>query len=566
MTQQALEIDADKKQVRAAKTIVASVITVVKMYSVYPVDHPNRERTVTGFHSNLSSFLEEYGNLGFEVAKEAFVVGGEPIQARTGDEENLAFSLFRDGIRWLEFVEGIEFWEIKTFFEILDRYKTLAEEGEDDLTSALWETQLPHLHYETTESLSDEDFEAESSKEDGANQIGGRVGQRYHMQSLQKTNIQDNVPGIPPPNQGAAQVFRIDPQATELTAREVVTLQEMVDHEERQDPTQRVLDMFSDILLGQEDKEVFRLILDFITKELKESFIEARFDIAIKILEGTRYIRGLCGAEKAWEAQQLDRFLSLVASSEFLGILNEKMSDTHGPLLEQIEDVLLLLPPEAIKVLTPMLLEATDFTPRRILTKAIARMASENLEPLEKLLTRSEPDTLEILIGILGKLEGQRPNHVLVQMTRHEAEQVRKAALKSLIKRRVWNPEAFFAMIEDESDSIKEMALGHLGSQRCQTAERLFVEHLKAGKMPRREKDHVLKCFKVLGVCGSDNSVPFLEEVLLGGSPIARLLVSPARKGAVAALHLLGTEEAERVLKRAVRSHYPGVRRALRAA
>jgi HEAT repeat protein len=71
---------------------------------------------------------------------------------------------------------------------------------------------------------------------------------------------------------------------------------------------------------------------------------------------------------------------------------------------------------------------------------------------------------------------------------------------------------------------------------------------------------HTLACFKALGLCGSDRSLPILAEMLLSGSLFSKLSGSLTRKGAAIALQALGKEDAQQILTQASKSYYPGIR------
>ena len=119
-------------------------------------------------------------------------------------------------------------------------------------------------------------------------------------------------------------------------------------------------------------------------------------------------------------------------------------------------------------------------------------------------------------------------------------------------------------MVEDESTSIRKTVLDYLGSKRCEKTERLFINYLKKGKTSTSESNHLFACFRTLGLCGSERSIPFLQELLLEGNLLAKLLGSPVLHGAGIALSGLDKQEAWFILKKAAGSLYPGVRRSVR--
>ena len=121
-----------------------------------------------------------------------------------------------------------------------------------------------------------------------------------------------------------------------------------------------------------------------------------------------------------------------------------------------------------------------------------------------------------------------------------------------------------FADLTAECRNRGETVLDYLGSKRCEDTERLFINYLQKGKVSNSESPHLFACFRTLGLCGSERSIAFLQELLFGGNVLAKLLGSPALHGAGIALSGLDKQEAWIVLKKAAGSLYPGVRRSVR--
>ena len=160
-----LKEDLLKGELESAKGTLSAFLNLLKTYALYSEYHPFCEEVVTRFHANLISFLEEYGNLILTVKRNRLLYEENEIHAGPANEDNIAFSLFRDGIESIEMIEGIELWETKTIVKIVHKYKRLPEEPEGDLVTAFWEAQLPHFHYEATEYIPEENFDASSSSQ-----------------------------------------------------------------------------------------------------------------------------------------------------------------------------------------------------------------------------------------------------------------------------------------------------------------------------------------------------------------------------------------------------------------
>lgn len=141
------------QEFRAVEAVIASFMMAAKNYSMYPESHATCQNSLQTVKSRIDAFIENYGDLRFEVEKDRLLYKREPVQQDDPKTGTLAFPLFRDGIQWLEFRQGLELWEISGFFKIFNDYKSLKEEAEGDLVTALWEMDFPHLLYEATDVL-----------------------------------------------------------------------------------------------------------------------------------------------------------------------------------------------------------------------------------------------------------------------------------------------------------------------------------------------------------------------------------------------------------------------------
>ena len=172
------------------------------------------------------------------------------------------------------------------------------------------------------------------------------------------------------------------------------------------------------------------------------------------------------------------------------------------------------------------------------------------------------------LVHILGHLKGERPTRILLKMLSHSSERIRSHALRFLLARNL-HPKVIqklFPLIEDASDSIRQLMLEYLGRRRSKLAESLLLDYIEQRRFRRKDRQHLLACYRALGRCGSSHSVTFLQQVLSKRGWIPGFSRSMHRQGAAISLIELGTQEAKEILERASRSLSPCVRLAYRKA
>jgi hypothetical protein len=143
-----VEDDASMEELSAARTIYTSMLLACKKLSLYPHGHNICMDSINHFYSQLASFLQGCGTFRLEIERERVVFKGQAISSGMPEEGTPHFILFRDGIKWLELMDGMEEQEIDGILRIFNRYGKLPSEPEGDIVTAFWEAQFPHLHYE----------------------------------------------------------------------------------------------------------------------------------------------------------------------------------------------------------------------------------------------------------------------------------------------------------------------------------------------------------------------------------------------------------------------------------
>jgi HEAT repeat protein len=151
---------------------------------------------------------------------------------------------------------------------------------------------------------------------------------------------------------------------------------------------------------------------------------------------------------------------------------------------------------------------------------------------------------------------------MLFKLARHPSERVRLEVLRAIIHRKLWTPEKMGFLLGDESALIRRLAIKYLGTRKSEAAERLLAKHIRDGKIDGDDSGELIACFKALGRCGTERSLPFLKDTLLKGGWISRFRPSTLRQGAAIALAEVGTEKSLQLLEEAARSPFPAVRSA----
>ena len=113
------------------------------------------------------------------------------------------------------------------------------------------------------------------------------------------------------------------------------------------------------------------------------------------------------------------------------------------------------------------------------------------------------------------------------------------------------------------SKEVRTSILAAFAIQRSTVLENMLLNYLNEN-YATKDQAHILACYKTLGLCGSNTSVPFLSKLLLSSGWNSFMSSGKLfyREGAAIALALLDTPEAKNVLLQASESKFKVIRKA----
>jgi HEAT repeat protein len=126
--------------------LIQGLVKTVKAYQMYGLNHPSFRNFYKPYYEKLNGFLDEYGLLDLQIEKFTILSSGQIVYQESEKELSIAFKLFRDGIRNINFMEGL------TPDELLHFVETIGQTSKDqDLALSLWESNFSHLTFYVVE-------------------------------------------------------------------------------------------------------------------------------------------------------------------------------------------------------------------------------------------------------------------------------------------------------------------------------------------------------------------------------------------------------------------------------
>ncbi|MBU3950419.1 MAG: hypothetical protein KJ826_19645 [Proteobacteria bacterium] len=559
-------------EVEAVRSLMAVFATAVKNYSLYPEAHSISKKFLSSLENSLMNFFQTFPFLKLDIEKDKICFKGNVVYNQHEKEDYLTSPLFRDGILWIEFTKDITEDELSFLLSMLNEYRILKDESEGDLVTALWKQNLPHVHYESAEVYWEKepklDFSHFSVTGHSNEQIQVPAGPKNGSVGPEQQSTSEDIG-----NQATVSIFssktKID--LMQLTPDETATLQNLIIEDENRNHAEDVMDVLLIILEELEEENEFGSILEILIQEFENILAHGEFRLAVKMLGFLKKLPHKNTSHKSWQIPLLNQFLETVSDSKVLKSIKEyfpKFISDDASQLKAFREVFLMLHPKAVLTLGTLLSEVTSADALHYLIEAITILSKQDLNPLSQLLKMSEDNLVELLVTILGNIDGNEPQKLMLNMARHPSPSVRMEALKQLLKRSGQVQRSFLFLLEDPSKLIRQEILNSLGSERDKISEYILLEYLDQKATNIADRDHILACYRALGKCGSSRSITFLKAAMTEQpwSDIFHFRELPHRFGAAVALTELEIPEADIILKQATHSFFPHIKRSARRA
>jgi len=543
------------KEFLAVKSFVAAFVLALKNYALYPENHSISQKSLSTAKECLDQYFAGHELLRLNIEEGKLLFQEEIVHQDKPDEPFLTTPLFRDGIQWFEFREGMDIGELNTFLNLLTKHRSFREEAEDDLSTALWEADLPHLNYKVDDAIwmGEPIVEFSNLK---ASPISKEQTEERTLESptfARKVNLSETEEG-----------------SFKLNFTDENKIKAMIHEEEQRNCTKDCLDVLALILREQQSAEDYLTVTDFLVGEVQYALSQAEFNYILSFLESIENLSQAAPPDNPSLQNLSANFRQRISSPEILNVLEQVWSHINtatDALMNALSKFLLMLPPEVIDTLIPMLPRMKHPRVENMFIEVIAIHAGAGRISITELVDTMDERFVQRFIATFGVVGAHNTTQLLFDLTKHTSTKVREYAIHALAERDHENICKLFSRIENEQPAIQHLICKYLGQQRSSTAERLLLAYLEKKRHKITNREHLLDCYRALGRCAGPQTIPLLQKILLQRDWKALLGISmdSHRQGAALSLFLMPKEWNTRsILNSAAQSFFPGIRRAYR--
>lgn len=526
-----------------------SFVKTSRAAQLYVQGNPLLHQFIEDLKSRLSGILDRVPTLSFSVHEGEIRWLNKPVyKEKLSGTENIAFQLYRDGIRRIEFLPGVEEDELRQFIDVLRLSRTLKED-EDDLLTLMWNSDFSFIRYEYVDVLGDEPPVPTPDLSQAA---------RTELPALPELELA-------PELQTASLREDFEPSLYFLDETDVAhLLQELrreMDRPVRGDVTVAVLDQYE---LG--DAERRTEIVDILRQMLPRVLAEGGFSQASYIVGELRNIAERRGGPEV--VQQVDEIIGELSEPIVLEQLVRIMEDgTIDPNSEALATLLSALKPDAIVTLIRMIPTVARKQAREQLMATMDRLAALKPQLMSGLIGAEDPRVAAESAKVAGRLKLAGAAESIANLLSRKEPEVRLAAVEALIALHTSMAGApLLEALTDESRDVRVSAAKGLARMRYSPAAERLEGYIKGKELRRRDPTEQLAFFEAFARAAGKSGTLLLSRMLNGRRFLWLRYPAPLRACAARALGLVGGLEAEQALNVAEHDRDPLVLSAVHAA
>lgn len=521
--------------------VVRGFSRALRTHLLYEGHSPSLDRFVETLRDRMAALWEHLSYLNVQVEDGEILWEGTPVYE--GEErDNLAFLLYKDGVRELSFMPGFEEKDLEAFLGLLARIHRLKLD-EEDLLTLLWDHDWSHFRYRYVESLSEGVHLPEGSP---ASTLPAPVPPREEA----------------PPQTVSTEDFR--------EALYFLDEDEMrrVEAEVRREMTR---DLWTDVLNALFDR------LEDGTPERQASIVAVLGDVLPTLLGAGRIDRA---------AHLLEQLVGIATSASrppaavlrgIRGLFEQLAHDeTVAELVRTVEEagdairpehlgaLLAFFPPESLGPL----LRAGDSTAlpaaRESLMAAAERLAAPNPAALRTFVQHEDAAVAAGAARLAGRLRLAEVAPDLARLLRRPEARVRLAAVEALQEVRSSSAAGLVeAALDDADRDVRIAAARALVALRWAPARAHLEAALDGRRLREADLTERIAFFEAYGALAGIEAVPALERILNGKKWLGRRETGEMRACAALGLGRVRHPTAERALAAAAADPDPVVRSAV---
>ena len=544
-----------------ARDLMGAFIKGIKAFRFYPPDNP----TLKGFRDQVLNkfqfFLNKYQFFVVVVGEYDLSFKGKILYENREVKTSIAFSLYKDGLREIRFMKGLEEWEVQGVIDIL-KHSEMINPLEDDLVTLMWEKDFVHISCLATDEFLEEtpviipddvdQFRKNLVFKPLAHHVEVELAKEGSEDGMDLDEILSKVIEAPPP-------FVSDRSVYFLTSDELEGLRKDVEYESDPIFVFHVADILFEILALEKEREPYQDAVNVLIKVLDAFLTLGEFTKAADLLKRVYIILKTYDLQD-WQIESIRKIIADAGEEARIERIG-KVLEGEEVRLEEVNAYLALLQRNSIKPLIKLLGELKNSKARRVFCDALAEIGKNANELFTPFMDDRRWYLVRNIIYILGRIGKEQSIPYIQRAMNHEEIRVRREAIQALGL--IGGQKAIGLLIKSLTDNdvrIRCMAAINLGKVGKKAGLVPLLEVVQTKDFYKREPAEIKAFFNSIGMVGSNEAVPALQQLLERKSWFGRGKTDEIRLGAANAMAVIGSPEAKAILEEGKNSKDESIR------
>ena len=505
-----------EEKFKSTKALVQTFLQTLKAFRLYEANHPILSKFLEKLRNDFEHFFNEFDSFSLQVGEHRLFYRGKVVYENQDIKESLAFVFFKDGIRELQFLKGLEFKEIVDFLNIVRRSDFL-NRMEDDLVTLLWEKDFSHITFTTVDEflegsgifvpVTEEDLikrsEYRGTWEEWPQERADE-SQAEHSRASVSDGLEQAI--NPSPGQSLVQACQLTPEEREAILREA-------QQEQQSDYIYILINNLIEILLHLgEDADAYENMISYLDRVIEYLLEQKEVEKIVALLKNLNdAMESMVLKDKQIFA--IRRILEKSSSPHNIELLGKTIKGNGEVHSDPILQYLRFLTKQAIEPLCLLLGELESGKWRRVICDQIAELSREEIQPLIKFLSDSNPFLVCHILYILGKIGHPSTVKYLGNLVTHEDLKVREDTLQVLNKFGEKGKDLIQKFLIDSASGIRAKAALLLARNTKAAAVKPLTEIILSEDFYKRDYEEKASFFRALGETGSDEVIPTLKKI-----------------------------------------------------
>ena len=554
----------------AVENLLQVFVKGLRAIQLYLPNNPVYRKAVENIEKAFAPVWEECSELELQVAENELVWDGAVVLSQP-KSESVAWVLYKDGIRTLTFLPGVESDECVRFLQVINKAKHLPPEASDDLLTLIWEQEFELLKYRHVE-LAEGDVPALEPSEASNAAMPAAAVQRELREDI--ADAQADTEGkarseaAGPRPKGIVDLEEFDATLYFLDAKEVAYLKGEVEREYAQNLRASVLAMIFDLLELQTYSTVRAELLSIIESFIPYLLGVGDYQSVAYVLSEIRVILQRAREVLPEHRDTLEELPAKLSQAESLSQLLQSLDEAHvHPTEEELGSLFRELRPDAIETLLTWLPKLTNQRVRELLGNAARRLAASYPDRIGAAITAENDEVVLEAVRLSGQLKLPPTVPALGRALMHESSEIRRAAVTALAS--IGSPGALRQLevaVQDADRDVRVGAVRVFGERGYRGAFAKIEGIMNGNQLRDADLTEKTAFFEAFGTLAGPSGIAKLEEILKPKGFMKRREDPETRACAAMALGKIGTPEARAVLDAVVDDKDPLVRNAVNRA